>query len=218
MAGFLRLHFSAPHSRRYNFSRGPCVPRREPAMGKCSIDRLLIGIVVTVTVVAVREASAQAVTVQQPAVRSFSASTTVSVPDRGSTRLGSMGTASSGRVSTGPFRPGNSIGSERTGSAMTVHVFIHDLQAMDEALLAQGRPHDEEADPWSSRLAERRAATRFGVTSHPASESKVKAARYEQLARDAEAKQKPSTARLHWQMAAKLGSSIAEQRLANLKP
>jgi hypothetical protein len=43
-----------------------------------------------------------------------------------------------------------------------------------------------------------------------------KAAKFEQLARRAEEAGKSGTARLHWQVAAKYGSKVAETRLAEL--
>ncbi|HUQ68600.1 MAG TPA: hypothetical protein VM165_03695 [Planctomycetaceae bacterium] len=162
---------------------------------------------------------AQQVTVQQPVVSTFGGATTVSVPDRGWTHLGSVNSARSGRVTTGPFRSGSSLGSELTGSSMSVGVFIHDLQAMDEAILAQGRGGEvaDDLQPYVARLAERRngtgeasAAKATDRTDHIA-----QAARFEQLARDAEVKGKASLARLHWQMAAKHGSTIAPTRLAS---
>lgn len=176
------------------------------------------GIAVSAVLFSSRVAVAQVITVQQPAVRSFGTATTVSVPDRGSMHLGGMGAASSGRTTPGPFRPGTSSGLERSASSMSASVYIHDLRAMDEALLAQGTHLSNESDPWSARLNERRAAYSRGVVSIPAEDTKAKAARYEQLARDAEANRKSSVARLHWQMAAKLGSSLAQQRLAEWKP
>ena len=176
------------------------------------------GLVVSATLCCSRLVSAQAVGVQQPVVQRFGASTTVSVPDRGSTHLGSLGVASSGRVSSGRFRPGTSTGLERSASSLSVSVYIHDLLEMDEALLSQDASTGDVRDPWSARLNERRAATLRGVAQVPGESDAPKAARYEQLARDAEVKRKMSIARLHWQMAAKLGSSIAQKRLAESAP
>ncbi len=176
------------------------------------------GIVVSATVFSAIIADAQAITVQQPAVRSFGTGTTVSVPDRGSAHLGSLGSASSGRISPGPLRLGTVSGLERSASSLSVSVYIHDLHAMDEALLAQGTSASADSDPWSARLNERRAAAPRGVVSISREDNKAQVVRYEQLAREAEVKRKPSLARLHWQMAAKLGSAIAPQRLAALKP
>lgn len=154
------------------------------------------------------------VAVQQPAVGGFGVSTTVSVPDRGSARLGGVSSAASGRFNSGIFRPGTSSGLERSASSLSTSVYIHDLQAMDEALLA-GAP-DANRDPWTPRLNERRAAQPASTKAAPPEDTAGKAARYEQLARDAEAKGKLSVARMHWQMAAKFGSSVARQKLTAL--
>lgn len=165
-----------------------------------------------------RIGSAQAVAVQQPVVQTFGASTTVSIPDRGKVRLGGVQSAASGRISPGPYRPGTNTGLERAGSSLTVSVFIHDLQAMDEALLAQGTIADAERDVWSARLNARRSRSAGLVSaSQPVDRGDI-AGRYEQLARDAERRSQVSLARLHWQVAAKNGSSIAQQRLRDLTP
>jgi hypothetical protein len=165
-----------------------------------------------------RDSFAQAVTVQQPVVSTFTGGTTVMVPDRGRMHLGSVNSAASGRITTGPFRSGSSIGLERTASSMSVGVFIHDLQAMDEALLNQGRGVNDVVSPYAARLAARRGQSvgSAGQAAAPPErpDSAAQAARFEQLARDAEAKGKPSLARLHWQMAAKHGSVAATAQLA----
>ncbi len=157
---------------------------------------------------------AQPVTVQQPVVGRFSASTTVSVPDRGSMHLGSVNSARSGRVTTGPFRNGSSFGQELTGSSLSVGVRIHDLREMDEAILA-GAPALDEPSPWTRRLAERHGERGSAVASVPAETiaPAAKAARFEQLAVAAEGRGQTNVAKLHWQMAAKYGSALAAERL-----
>ncbi len=160
---------------------------------------------------------AQAAAVQQPVVGTFGTATTVSVPDRGTMRLGGVNTAASGRVSPGMFRPGTNSGIERGASSATVSVFIHDLQAMDEALLNQGAAFDQlDENGFSMRLRARRAPSETRSRLETAAEVTNKAARYEHLAREAEASRKLSLARLHWQVAAKHGSTVALQRLAAL--
>lgn len=79
---------------------------------------------------------AQDLAVQQPVVRQFGVGTSVSVPDRGraylgGVRKGAMGTNRYG----GPFRSGTNSGLEHSNSSMSVSVYIHDFEAMDEALL-----------------------------------------------------------------------------------
>lgn len=159
------------------------------------------------------------VAVQQPVIGTTTVNTTVTVPDRGSAFLGGVNSARSGRVSAG-FGPGRSaIGTETNASSMRASVYIHDLQAMDEALLAQGKSASEPMSAISSRLAERRGQ---GVASVPAEKPSINpaehAARFEKLAREAEARGKTNTARLHWQMAAKYGSKAAAERLTPGRP
>jgi len=84
-----------------------------------------------------------ATTVQLPTVSSFSATTTVTVPDRGMAYLGGVNRAAEGRNEFGvpllPFRPFRNvgIGREVSGSGMWVSVTIHDFDAMDRYLLSQ---------------------------------------------------------------------------------
>jgi hypothetical protein len=86
----------------------------------------------------VTTASAQSITVQQPVVQTFSVDTVVTVPDRGSTLLGSMSSAGDSRSQYG-FNPfGSSIGGYRNHSSAHATVYIHDFAAMDEALLNSG--------------------------------------------------------------------------------
>ncbi len=80
--------------------------------------------------------------VQLPTLSSFRTNTTVSVPDRGSVYTGGINRASSGRNEFGtPLLPlrNRSIGSERSASSVWTSVYIHDFEAMDEALLSQAR-------------------------------------------------------------------------------
>lgn len=181
-------------------------------------SRLLPSLIVLLTA---PSAFAQVI-VQQPVVSTFGGGTTVTVPDRGSMHLGSVNTARSGRVTTGPFRSGSSMGLERTGSSMSAGVYIHDLHEMDEAILAQGQHSalDAGLEPHAARLAARRNAGVEAMPVKPASPSVdriAQASRYEKLARDAEAKGKKSVARLHWQMAAKHGSTLAPQKLVGAR-
>jgi hypothetical protein len=82
-----------------------------------------------------------ATTVQLPTFSSFSASTTVTVPDRGMAYLGGVNRAAEGRNEFGvpllPFRPFRNvgIGREVSSSGMWVGVTIHDFDAMDRYLL-----------------------------------------------------------------------------------
>lgn len=86
---------------------------------------------------ATRSADAQAVSVQLPRQDVFSVGTVVSVPDRGGVYLGGVKRAADSRsqYGFGPLRAGSSIGSERSASSLSAHVYIHDFDEMDRMLL-----------------------------------------------------------------------------------
>lgn len=154
--------------------------------------------------------------IQQPVVGTSSVSTTVSVPDRGTTFLGGVSSAQSGRSQYGPLPVGPSSGLTRQSTSMSVSVYIHDLQAMDEALL-NSAPSSPTAS--QTRRPVSGMTSRYG-SSPPLPEPVVspveKANKFETLARKADEAGKPAVAKLHWQMAAKYGSKVAEERLAEL--
>jgi len=76
--------------------------------------------------------------VQLPTFSYFTAPTTVSVPDRGGTYMGGVKRSASGRIESGapllPFK-NRAIGNESSASSISVHAYIHDFEAMDEAIL-----------------------------------------------------------------------------------
>lgn len=161
-----------------------------------------------------RPAAAQQVTVQQPVVGVFQVNTTVSVPDRGSAFLGGVRSAASGRSSFGPFRSGSSLGLQRDASTATAHVYIHDLHAMDEALLASaGSARDSLIDPRILNRLERQDRTDRELPGPPAGDMDL-ALQAERLAEQAEARGKFAVAKLHWQRAARHGSQRAADQLA----
>jgi hypothetical protein len=82
---------------------------------------------------------ASAQTVQLPTFHQFGVSTTVSVPDRGSTSLGGMRRSATGSNQFGaPGLPGNrSGGAGMQGGGVGVSVQIHDFDAMDQDLHQQ---------------------------------------------------------------------------------
>lgn len=100
-----------------------------------------------------QQVSAQVVTIQQPVVQQFSVNTVVSVPDRGSALLGGVSSARAGRTSFGPLRSGSSIGRSISHSSATVHVWIHDFEAMDRELLRQGPPSSRAPAPLNGMAA-----------------------------------------------------------------
>ncbi len=98
------------------------------------------------TIVVASPLAALAQAVQLPTFNSFSASTTVLVPDRGSVSLGGVSSASSGRTQRGVpglaglGRPFNNvgIGNSTTAANARISAHIHDFEALDQATLAAG--------------------------------------------------------------------------------
>ena len=160
----------------------------------------------------------QNVTVQQPVFRNFSVNTTVSVPDRGSSHIGSISRAISGHKNVGFYRPGSAFGSIREHAGARSHVYIHDFAAMDEYLLNQGPPFSQRESSPYSYLANRgkRATSVGGKTISAANLRSAKMAHSLKLGKRAEQRGKLSIAKLHYRAAAKYGSTVAETRLAEI--
>ena len=152
---------------------------------------------------------AQQVAVQQPGVGTNSVRTTVSVPDRGSALLGGVGSAQSARSSYGPLRSGTSTGLSRSASSMSTGVYIHDLRAMDEPLLNSVPDAPSPSTIRGESRTPLTEAVRVDVVS--AAEKVVK---FERLAKQAEVAEKTGLAKLYWQVAAKYGSKLANEKLA----
>lgn len=166
-------------------------------------------------------AQAQNVSVQQPVTSGVGVSTSVSVPDRGSTFLGGVSNAASSRSTYGPLRTGPSGGSSLSSGSLSAHVYIHDLQAMDEALLSTAPDTSTDGIDFAGRLASRRqqrASTLEGPSNAatPDRTAADKAQRFEQLARAATARGQHTVARLHWQAAQRAGSKVAATELSSL--
>jgi len=200
----------------------------------------------TIALVATIAASAAAQNaVQLPTLSSFRTGTTVSVPDRGSVFTGGINRAADGRNEFGtpllPFR-NRAIGSQRSASNVWTSVYIHDFEAMDEALLSQARgssyrvPVHQPLRPSSVAATSRHATEwplRTTIDSGPASKSvaQLRAERAgEQQARideaqrlfergkTAEASGKLNVARIYYQQASRRAQGeLQEQILAQLR-
>ncbi|WP_010584754.1 hypothetical protein [Schlesneria paludicola] len=155
------------------------------------------------------------VVVQQPVVGQTAVSTSVSVPDRGSMVLGGTASGQMGRTQGGPLRSGASSGTAFQSSSMTTTVLIHDMRAMDEALL-RSRSAVNDNSSRNAIVAEIQKSRGPQAIQTPAALQAEKAAKFEQLARNAEKAGKPGVAKVFWQSAAKCGSASAEKRLAEL--
>ncbi len=175
-----------------------------------------IGMLLLVTGL-VTEVSAQ-VTVQQPAVRQFGGTGTIVVPDRGGAYFGGVSSAAAARRQYGPLRSGTTSGAEWQAGGISTHVYIHDLQAMDAALLSQGGHLAAVDNVREQQLLQRAGVSRErdsapGGRDIHALPAQAQAERFEQLARAAESRGKAGVARLHWQMAARYGSQTAREHL-----
>ena len=112
-------------------------------------------------------------TVQLPTFSFFSVGTTVSVPDRGSVTMGGVNRASSGRNEFGtpllPFRPfkNTAIGTERSASSVRATAYIHDFDAMEEALLGQPSAYGSSAAWGPAVRPSRSQIAAFGNTLQP---------------------------------------------------
>ena len=102
-------------------------------------------------------AAAHAQVVQLPSVDVFSVDTVVSVPDRGSMFLGGVRSHAGGKATAGPLRSGTAWGQASSASSASAHVWIHDFEAMDAELLAQGRPTASSSGPLSATAPATRA-------------------------------------------------------------
>jgi len=179
-----------------------------------------------------------ATTVQLPTFSFFGISTTVSVPDRGSVFMGGINRAQSGSRQFGaPLLPfGNrAMGSSRGAMGTRVSVWIHDFEAMDEALLSQptafsghrsGLP--PAAEPWQRRLAESQDSSggqpapsledirqkRLAAQQTRANEALV----FFERAQKAEEAGKANVARIYYQMVARRAAGeLKEKALARLE-
>ncbi len=164
-----------------------------------------------------KPASAQ-LTVQQPVFGVNSVTTTVSVPDRGRAHLGSISRARDSRTSFGPFRPGTSTGLDREHSGMSVGVYIHDFEAMDQYLLNRGSSPGDASPQLTggARHAWELLQTDRGqvpIQPLPDTARASKSEKYWQLGQNAEREGHLNVARLHYRMASRHGSKSAQNRL-----
>jgi hypothetical protein len=118
--------------------------------------------------------SAAAQTVQLPTFNFFTVNTSVLVPDGGDAALGGIGRSSSGRVSRGvPGLPGRPFQNIATGNStgagnVSVSAQIHDLDAMDRALLGDDALADSTNGSFHTPLAIARQARPMPVIARTA--------------------------------------------------
>jgi hypothetical protein len=166
-----------------------------------------------VLVFAIGQSSFAQQTVQQPVMGVTSVNTTVSVPDRGTTFMGGVSSAESGRSQYGPLRSGTSTGYSRQSTSISTHVYIIDLNEMDQAILNSTSPTSGGIRSVTNELAVRPRREPMPIN---AASPLEKAKKFEELARNSEKTGKTSLAKLYWEAAKKYGSNVAEKRLAEL--
>ena len=96
----------------------------------------------------------QRVTVQLPTFRQFSMTTTVVVPDRGGVYLGGVNRVRRHAMSLGtPLFPGRNRGrgGATAASGVSVQAWIHDLEAMDQAILNEWAAASKSRSPQAQR-------------------------------------------------------------------
>jgi hypothetical protein len=176
--------------------------------------------------------------VQLPTFSYFGIGTSVSVPDRGSASLGGVSRAQGDLSQFGaPLLPfGNrSMGSSRGASGAQVSVWIHDFEAMDEALLSQSSYYQNyvnslrprKPDGWPSNLAGVQgdsgglpAPSVEDIRRQRAEQQEVRAneaVTFFERGRKAEQEGKVNVARIYYQMVARRASGdLKDQALARL--
>lgn len=179
--------------------------------------RGFFGLATSVGLLAAATASGQEpTTVQLPTFHFFSVQTTVSVPDSGGASLGGISRAydSSRMRGLGPLAGSRGTATGRSTSGMTVHATIHDLAAMDEALLAEaaarrGAPLDLAAAKAADVTTAPLAAGPLSVAAIRAQNEQAAQAEQGELAakfakaEQAEREQKPVVARIYYEMVAR---------------
>jgi len=125
--------------------------------------RALKAVAACFVVLGSRPVAAQQI-VQQPVVQQFSVDTVVGVPDQGRAFLGGVSSAASSQRVYGPIRSGTAVGRSFSSSAVDVGVFIHDFEAMNEALLAAPSRRSGTAGPAHRFRSSRAAAARRSLS------------------------------------------------------
>lgn len=220
----------------------PALPRRRPAAGRRATMRsrpsLVYGVAAALLLVlaAAENGQAQNISVQQPVFSTFSAGTTVSVPDRGTVFLGGVGRAGESRRFGGPLRSGTSTGLFREHAGVSATATIHDFEEMDRLLLGEGsagtasgtRLSAGAEHAWESLSRQHAGPTRQPVNgrtgaggqaaatpSTSANDRQARGEKFYQLGLRAVSEGRLTVARLHFRMAEKNGFAVPEGVLAS---
>lgn len=170
----------------------------------------------------------QSVTVQLPEFSYFSVDTSVLVPDRGTAYLGGIGRSSSGSTTRGtppiPFK-NRATGHSAGASSTTIGAWIHDFQAMDEALLKQAaqrnfsefecvrvRPYPvAQSAPDNTLVSAEEHAKRHADKQD---EQQLEAQRHFEKAQSLVAAGKPGVAKIYFQMALRRAEGSLKAEIA----
>jgi len=182
-------------------------------------------------------AAGQGTVVQLPEFRFTTAATTVMVPDRGEVLLGGIQRAQDSRSQFGvPIlgkvpvlgRPFNNVGisQNRGATTLSVKAYIHDFEAMDEAILAEAARRRGGAPIGGLSRTSRDGAVRSLAAIERQRTADEDAKRFEAdnllaKAQACEAKGQPGVARLFYNMVAKESQdpqqkALAQERIAAL--
>jgi hypothetical protein len=175
-------------------------------------------------------ASGQGTVVQLPEFRFTTAATTVMVPDRGEVLLGGIQRAQDSRSQFGvPIlgkvpvlsRPFNNVGisQNRGATTMSVKAYIHDFEAMDEAILAEAARRRGGAPINALTRSSREGAVRNLAAIERQRETEEDGKRFEAdsllaKAQACEAKGQPGVAKLFYNMVAKETKDPGQKELA----
>ncbi len=172
-------------------------------------------------------AHGQRVTVQLPTFRQFSMTTTVVVPDRGGVHLGGVNRARRHALSFGtPLFPGRNRGrgGATAASGVSVHAWIHDLEAMDRAVLHEWAATNKNRSPQAPRnqetLPEPPDPPRKTIGELRKIQQTADLAKQQQAIADFQAGQrlqgqgKPKVARIYYQMAFRRATGDLKNHIA----
>jgi hypothetical protein len=174
---------------------------------------LLIMLVCTTRASAQHHADHPGTTVQLPTFSFFTVSTTVSVPDQGSTSLGGVNSVSNGSTAYGPSFPGNrASGASSSAGGMSVHVTIHDFESMDAETLRQAGMTPAQIDALRLGSAQKDASAPASVADvrrqqlAAVDKKQQEATEYYRRGQTAESEGKGNVAKIYFQMAARRAS------------
>jgi len=173
-------------------------------------------------------AQGQRVTVQLPTFRQFSMTTTVVVPDRGGAYLGGVNSTRRHAASFGaPWFPGRhrGRGGATAASGVSVQAWIHDLAALDRAVLNEWSAANKRRSPQARRNPDtlpeppdppRKTIGELKQIQQAADLAKQRQARADfQAGKRVQGQGKPKVARIYYQMALRRATGDLKHQVAH---